>query len=185
MLKNLYYTFLHFKRRFNIKLKQNKLILLYITTTTSIMTELIRIPNIENYTQEIINGELILTPKKQYMTENELNITQIANSTIEECLIKKEEETISTKTSYRSVLVDIWKSMPTQKILQTTTFNFKLTNENGEKGYKWCDDIHMSFQNKDARGTLKEILNMVKVNKLTIKLSIKLETGRIVHFKIE
>jgi len=149
------------------------------------MTEQIRIPNIENYTQEIINGELILTPKKQYMTENELNITQFANSTIEECLIKKEEETISTKTRYRSVLVDIWKSMPTQKILQTTTFNLKLTNENGEKGYKWCNDIHMSFQDKDAKGTLKEILNMVKVNKLTIKLSIKLETGRIVHFKIE
>ena len=149
------------------------------------MTELIRIQNIENYTQEIINGELILTPKKQYMTENELNITQFANSTIEECLIKKEEETISTKTRYRSVLVDIWKSMPTQKILQTTTFNLKLTNENGEKGYKWCNDIHMSFQDKDAKGTLKEILNMVKVNKLTIKLSIKLETGRIVHFKIE
>ena len=149
------------------------------------MTELIRIPNIENYTQEIINGELILTPKKQYMTENELNMTQIIHSTIEECIIKKEEENISTNTSYRSVLVDIWKSMPTQKILQTTTFNFKLTNENGEKGYKWCDDIHMSFQNKDARGTLKEILKMVKVNKFTIELSFKLETGRIVHFKIE
>ena len=44
----------------------------------------------------------------------------------------------------------------------------------------------MSFQNKDARGTLKEILHMVKVNKLTIKLlSIKLETGKIVHLKIE
>ena len=150
------------------------------------MTELIRIPNIENYTQEIINGELILTPKKQYMTENELNITQITNSTIEECLIKKEEETISiNKTSFRSVLVDIWKSMPTQKILQTTQFNFKLTNENGIKGYHWCHAISMSFQDKNARGTLSEILNMVKVNKLTIKLSIKLETGRIVHFKIE
>ena len=147
------------------------------------MTELIRIPNIENYTQEIINGELILTPKKQYITENELNMTQITHSTIEKCIIKKEEEIISTNTSYRSVLVDIFKSMPTQKILQTTTFNFKLTKENGEKGYKWCDDISMSFQSKDARGTLKEILNMVKVNKLTIKLSIKLETGRIVHFK--
>lgn len=47
------------------------------------MTELIRIPNIKNYTQEIINGELILTPKKQYMTENELNMTQITHSTIE------------------------------------------------------------------------------------------------------
>ncbi len=149
------------------------------------MTEIIRIPNIENYTQEIINGELILTPKKQYMTENEFNIMQFTHSTIEECLIKKEDEHISTNTSYRSVLVDIWKSMPTQKILKTTTFNFKLTNENGEKGYKWCNDIHMSFQNKDTTGTLKEIINMVKVNKLTIKLSIKLETGRIVHFKIE
>ena len=43
----------------------------------------------------------------------------------------------------------------------------------------------MSFQNKDATETLKEILNMVKVNKMSINLSIKLETGRIVHFKIE
>jgi hypothetical protein len=135
------------------------------------MTELIRIPNIENYIQEIINGELILTPKKQYMTENELNITQITHSTIEECLIKKEEVNISTNTSYRSVLIDIWKSMPTQKILKTTTFNFKLTNENGEKGYRWCDDIRMSFQNKNATGTLKEIVNMVKVNKLSCLLN--------------
>ena len=72
-----------------------------------------------------------------------------------------------------------------QKILQTTIFNFKLTKEIGEKGYKWCDDIHMSLHVKDSTRTIKEILNMVKVNKLTIKLSIKLETGRIVHFKID
>ena len=149
------------------------------------MTEPIRIPNIENYIQEIINGELILTPKKQYMTENELNMTQIKHSTIEKCTIKKQEEIISINTTYRSVLVDIWKSMPSQKILQTTTFNFKLTNENGEKGYKWCNDIHMSFQNKEATKTLKEIVKMIKVNKYTIDISIKLETGRIVHFKIE
>ena len=149
------------------------------------MTELIRIPNIGNYTLEIINGELILTPKKQYITENELNMTLITHSTIEECIIKKEGVNISTNQNYRSVLIDVWKSTPTQKILQTTTFNFKLTRETGVNGYKWCDDIHMSFQNKDAKGTLKEIVNMVKVNKLTIDLSIKLETGRIVHFKIE
>ena len=146
------------------------------------MTEVIRIPNIENYTQEIINGELILTPRKIYITENELNMTQITHSSIVECVIKQGDEIISTNTSYRSVLVDIWKSMPTQKILQNTTFNFKLTNENGDKGYKWCSHINMSFQNKDASGTLKEVLHMVKVNKMTIHLSIKLETGRIVYF---
>ena len=149
------------------------------------MTELIHIPNYENYTQEIINGELILTPKKQYITENELNLMQITHSNIEECLIKKEDEIISTKKKYRSVLVDIWKYMPAQKILQTSTFNFSLTNENGEKGYKWCDDIHMSFQNKNAKGTLMEIIKMVKVNKFTINLSIKLKTSQIIHFKIE
>lgn len=149
------------------------------------MTEIISIQNIENYTQEIINGVLILTPKEQYMTENEFKMTNFKYSKIEECKIKKGEEIISTEKNYRNILVNIWKFIPTQKILQTTTFNFKLTNENGEKGYVWCDIIKMSFQSKDSNGTLKEIFNMVKVNNLTIKISIKLETGRIVHFKIE
>jgi len=153
------------------------------------MTELIRIPNIENYTQKIINGELILTLKKQYITENELNMlletNEITHSKIQCCLIKNKEKIISTNNNYRRNLINIWKNMPTPKILQTTTFKFKSTNENGEKGYRWCDDIRMSFQDKNASGTLEEILNMVKVNKLTIELSIKLKTGRIVHFKIE
>ena len=74
--------------------------------------------------------------------------------------------------------------MTPQKILQNSKFNFKLENENGKKGYRWCSDIKMSFQSKDAKETLKEILNMVKVNQLTINLSIKLETGRIIHFKM-
>ena len=147
------------------------------------MTEIIRIPNIENYNQEIIDGELIITPKKQYISEAELNKIDVNGSNIENCLIKKEGIKWSSSSYFRRVLVDILKHMTTQKILQTTTFNFKLTNENGEKGYNWCDDVHMSFQSKDATGTLKEIINMVKVNKLTIDLSIKLKTGKIIHFK--
>jgi hypothetical protein len=71
------------------------------------MTEQIRVPNIEQYTQEIINNELILTPKKKYITENELNMTRIANSSIIECVIKEEEQIISNKTTYRSILIDI------------------------------------------------------------------------------
>ena len=87
-------------------------------------------------TPEIINNLLILTPKKQYITENELNMTQVKQSVITECLIKKEDEVISKNTKYRSIFaVDIWKNMPTQQILQTSTFNFKLNNENGEKGF--------------------------------------------------
>lgn len=132
------------------------------------MIETIHIPNIENYTQEIINGVLILTPKNIFVTKEELEKTDLTKSSILECEIKNNEDIISKGNSYREILIDTWKSMPTQKILQTTTFNFKLTNENGEKGYKWC----------------KEILNMLKVNNYNIKLSIKLETGRVIQFKI-
>lgn len=35
------------------------------------MNEIIRIPNIEKYTMEILNGELILTPKKQYINHEQ------------------------------------------------------------------------------------------------------------------
>ena len=144
------------------------------------------IPNLENYTVETENDNLILTPIREireYITQDELNRMPIAHSAIVECSIKNRGgEIISKKKSYRGLMVDLWTPMRPKDILQTTTFNIKLTNENREKGYQWCDDIHMSFQNKDATGTLREILNMVSVNDLTIEMSIKLKTGRIVHF---
>ena len=44
------------------------------------MSESIIIPNIENYIQEIVDGSLILTPKKNFITENEvLNIFKVIN----------------------------------------------------------------------------------------------------------
>jgi len=47
------------------------------------MSEIIRIPNIENYVQEIINGELVLTPKnlKNFQGDNFIN-EQIARHMI-------------------------------------------------------------------------------------------------------
>lgn len=149
------------------------------------MSEIIRIPNIENYNQEIINGELILTPKKVYISEDALNNTDIRFSNILECIIKKGDEVISSnRKKYRPILIDVWKHMSIRRILQTTTFNFKLTNESID-GYNWCPDINMSFQSKDAKNTLKEIIEMVKENELNINLSIKLQTGNIIYFKID
>jgi len=148
------------------------------------MNEIIRIPNIENYTIEIINGELIATPKMLFITEFELTNIDLAHSTIKKCIIKRGVEIISIdKIYYRPICIDIWKSMPTQKILQETTFNFKLSNENGYNGYLWCEDINMSFQNKDAKNTIIEILKMIKVNNYYIDLIIKLQTGKIINYK--
>lgn len=164
------------------------------------MTEIICIPNIKNYIQEIINDELILTPRenyiqdimdgklllitpKKYITEDELNKSILKSSKILNCIVKNGEEIISNKTKYRSILTDVWKSMPTQKILQTTTFNIKLTNENGIDGYIWSPELKLSIQNKETKYTMKELLNMIKVNNYSIQISIQLVTGQIINFK--
>ena len=73
--------------------------------------------------------------------------------------------------------------MPTQKVLQTTTFNMKLSNENGLKGYSWYPKLNLSIQRKEVKYTLKEILNMIKINKYSIKLIIRIETNKIINFK--
>ncbi len=148
------------------------------------MSEIIRIPNIEKYTQQIINGELILTPKEIYITEDEFNGIKLNSSKILDCIVKNREEIISMKLRYRSILDDIWMSMPTQKILQTTTFNMKLTDENGLDGYNWFPALNLSIQNKDATYTMKEIINMIKVNNYSIKIAIQLETNIIIKFKL-
>jgi hypothetical protein len=170
------------------------------------MTEQIRISNIQNYTMEFVYGDLVLTPKQPpspppppipspkvepeilsavNITETELIALNITHSTILECVVKRGDEILSNSKKYRQAVVDIWKTMMPQKILQHTAFNFKLTNENGENGYDWCSAINMAFQGKDAKGTLKEIINMVKLNKYSIRLVIRLKTGETFQFTME
>jgi len=105
------------------------------------------------------------------------------SSTIEKCIIvNREGGIVSDNKKFRGILVDIWKTMEKQDILDNTTFKFKSGNKRGLKGYKWFEPINMSFQNKDSNKTLKEILNMVKVNNFAIDLSITLKTGEVIHF---
>uniref|UniRef100_A0A6C0C516 Uncharacterized protein n=1 Tax=viral metagenome TaxID=1070528 RepID=A0A6C0C516_9ZZZZ len=79
------------------------------------MSDIIRIPNISKYTQEIINDELILTLKKIYLKEDTFNNICLKSSKVNECIVKCGDEIISNKNRYRSILNDIWISMPTQK----------------------------------------------------------------------
>ena len=104
------------------------------------------------------------------------------SSIIEESIIvNRDGDIVSDNKKFRGILVDIWKTMEKQDILDNTTFKFKSGNKRGVKGYNLCEGINMSFQNRDSNATLNEILRMVKLNNLAIYLSIKLETGEIVH----
>ena len=43
----------------------------------------------------------------------------------------------------------------------------------------------MSYQNKDANGSMREIIHMCKLNNYTLDISIKLENDKNINFKIE
>jgi len=72
---------------------------------------LIRIPNISHYTQEIIDGSLILIPKQEFIKENELKIIQITNTSTVECVVKNKETCLETiNKNAKDIILDIWKS---------------------------------------------------------------------------
>ena len=121
---------------------------------------------------------------QKYNTESELLTTCLKKSTILNCIIKSGETIISTNKRYLSILVDIWSTMEKQKISDNTTFNFLLLNVNGDKGYNWNDKIKMSVQNKDANGSIKEIINMIKLNNYIMEIKIKIKNGKILNVKI-
>jgi hypothetical protein len=144
----------------------------------------------ESIVDESIVDERIEPLKKDsvsqeiYITEDKINRMILTSSKILNCTVKNGDKIISNKKKYRSILNDIWVSMPKQKILQTTTFNMKLTNENGLDGYKWCEKLKLSIQGKDSIYSMKEILNMIKVNNYSIKITIQLVTEEIINFKL-
>lgn len=150
------------------------------------MDNIIIISNINNYSQAIINNELILTRVYNYITLNELLDIDLTNSKINYCIItdEKEEEIISqTSKKYHRILIDIYISLPASFILPNTTFNIKLTNENGNKGYIWHPELNMSIQRKDSNGTIKEIIKMISKNNYNIDIEIELSNGKKINYK--
>jgi hypothetical protein len=147
--------------------------------------DIIKIPDINNYHLEIINNELRLTLIRNYMSENDILAKNFNNLKINYCLIKNKDNDIiiNNNTKMFNILIDLYRYIPASIILQNTTLNIKLTNEGGKGGYNWYSKINMSIQSKNTNDTLKEILNMVKINNFKIDIGIKLNSGEIVNYK--
>jgi hypothetical protein len=47
-----------------------------------------------------------------------------------QCEIKNNEEIVSKKTTYMWLLIDVWKTMSIERVIQTTKFTFSLKDEN-------------------------------------------------------
>ena len=140
------------------------------------------IENISKYSLEFTNDSLVLTSKNIEITKDELLKNDFKGSKIISAKIKKGNVLISDKLRYRSILIDIWKTMDAQTILETTTFNVK-TEKDNENGYSWIEELGISFQSRDAKLTLKEILNQIEVNGLSIEIDILLNNCETLKYK--
>ena len=138
----------------------------------------IKIPNISNYIMEIVDDTLILTSKIKYITESDMNKICLLDSIILSCKINDEDV---DRLKYKSILIYIYKQMTANMILQNTEMNIKLVETN-ENGYTWYKDIHMSIQGKDSNLTFKEIIRMIKLNKMKLDIEIQLKHKEIIHF---
>jgi hypothetical protein len=154
------------------------------------MSDIIRISNINNYKLELVNNQLILTPIQisNYITENDLLSKNLRHSHINHCIIKDKDDNIilnnSNGISYIKNLIDLYKNITTSIILQNTTFNISVREDyGGNKGYVWYPEIRLSIQSRDAHGTLREIIHMIRINEYKIDIEINLSNGEIINYK--
>lgn len=145
----------------------------------------LKISNISNYTQTINNDELKLTPIYNYITLEIFNNLNLTNSKIDYCIIKELNNNVISynQQNWFQILIDIYKSIPATLILQTSSFNIKLTNENGIKGYRWCPEINMSIQCKNTNETYKEIMKIIIIKNYKIDIGITLLNNYSVNYK--
>jgi hypothetical protein len=148
------------------------------------MNNIIRIPNISNYQQQIINNELVLTPIFRLISLDELVNINLTNSNIIDCIITDNDNEIIPlpNNTYLRILISIYRTLPASFILQNTTFNIKLTNESGRRGYTWHPEINMSIQGKDSNGTFKEIIRMINLNNYKIDIKIDLFNNEKINY---
>ena len=129
--------------------------------------------------------KLLLRPSETLnQCVNNINIPCLRYSKILKCCVIKANDIITNNKKYKSILIDILKSIPRNKILSTCKFKFKSTNEKGLYGYQWSQGLNMSIQSKDSLSTMKEIINMVKLYKYTMNITIKLKNTNIINYNL-
>jgi hypothetical protein len=139
------------------------------------MENQIVICNIEDYTWQIENGNLILTKKEPYITEEKLFQKNLRGSTITKCQI--DDHNIPEKQlKFKKILMHLYVDIDIELLLQKTELNI-IREKKHDKGFEWHEELQISMQGADARRTLKEIINITKILNKKLKINLELEDG--------
>jgi len=144
------------------------------------MSNTIVIDNIEEFTQEVVNGGLVLTRIIPFIDEATLFQRNLRGSTIIGCKFNGVQ--INMK-KYMKLLLFIYSTIDKETILQHSVLNVTQA-EIRVKGFRYYNQWGISVQNVESRRTLKEIINIVKIKSYQLELKIKLKTGEVVGFNI-
>jgi len=144
------------------------------------MSNTIVINNIEEFTQEVVNGGLVLTRIVPFLDESTLFQRDFCGSKIIGCKFNGVQINLR---KYKKLLVFIYSTVDKETILQHTILNI-VEAELRTKGFRYYNQWELSIQGVDARKTLKEIINIIKVKSYQLELKIKLKTGELIGFSI-
>lgn len=141
--------------------------------------------NLDDY--DIINnenGDIIINKKQKIFICNidDLKSYNFINSKCEYCKINGEIMTPSIK--YNNILKNIFNIIDDgTKIIKNSILNIKTTNET-EKGFKYLENIGISYQGIDSNKCIKEIFNQCTKNNIKIKMKIILENNKKINIKM-
>lgn len=144
------------------------------------MSNTIVIDNIQEFTQEVVNGGLVLTRIVPFLDEATLFQRDLRGSTIIGCKFNGLQVNL---TKYMKILVFIYSTIDKETILQHSILNV-IQAEIRVRGFKYYNQWDVSIQRVEAKKTMKEIINIVKIKSYRLELKIKLKTGEVVGFSI-
>lgn len=145
------------------------------------MDNIITIPNIEEYTQQIIKGNLILTRIEPTITETLLFEKCLRCSSILECKINNDILDKKIYNKYKKILIYLYSKIDKQTIIDKTTLNIS-TDKLHSKGFEYYDILQLSIQGVESKRTLKEIINFIKILNYKMEIKIKLKDDTLIKF---
>ena len=145
----------------------------------------ITIDNISEYVLKFEDNKLTIDIK--YSNINDSSNVEFTGSTIIECMVKKDDIIVSNNPKkYADLWFDILDCCELdyikKKYKDLKSFNFE-TNER-LKDWAWQNKHKYAYRRKNANGTLKETFDIIREKELQVDIKIKLESGKVLHYKI-
>lgn len=116
------------------------------------------------------------------ITKNELLKEDLKNSKIISCkILDKNNNTISEELNYTGNLRNLMKINSGRDIIKE--FSNTRPGKYTEKGFRYIEEIQISYQLKDATNTMKDLMTLIDKFNYKIEIKIKLKNNKIIVYK--